>query len=117
MKEMSLSHSEPFHFMEFRHGPQSMVTPDTLMVGLVSSTNQTSERAVLDEMHQRGAHLLSLGEQDTEVAFSSGISESIRNVLYLPIAQWMAYERAMVRGLDPDRPHNLEAVVRLEGEG
>ena len=26
MKEMSLSHSEPFHFMEFRHGPMSMVT-------------------------------------------------------------------------------------------
>ena len=26
MKEMTLSHSEPFHFLEFRHGPQSMVT-------------------------------------------------------------------------------------------
>ena len=33
MKEMSLSHSEPFHFLEFRHGPKSMVTETTLMVG------------------------------------------------------------------------------------
>jgi glucosamine--fructose-6-phosphate aminotransferase (isomerizing) len=117
MKEMSLSHSEPFHFLEFRHGPQSMVTPDTLMVGLVSSANQASEQAVLDEMRQGGAHILSLGESDVEVAFTSGISEAVRNVLYLPIGQLMAYERAMVRGLDPDHPHNLEAVVRLEGKG
>jgi glucosamine--fructose-6-phosphate aminotransferase (isomerizing) len=35
MKEMSLSHSEPFHFMEFRHGPMSMVTDTTAIVGLV----------------------------------------------------------------------------------
>src|SRR5215213_10017404 len=25
MKEMTLTHSEPFHFLEFRHGPMSMV--------------------------------------------------------------------------------------------
>lgn len=36
LKEMTLTHSEPFHFLEFRHGPQSMVTESTLMVGLVS---------------------------------------------------------------------------------
>jgi glucosamine--fructose-6-phosphate aminotransferase (isomerizing) len=117
MKEMTLSHSEPFHFMEFRHGPQSMVTSETLMVGLVSSANQTSERTVLDEMHQRGAQVLSLGESEGGIAFASGISEAVRNVLYLPIGQLMAYERAMARGLDPDRPHNLEAVVRLEKQG
>ena len=34
MKEMSLTHSEPFHFMEFRHGPMSMVTESTVIVGL-----------------------------------------------------------------------------------
>lgn len=117
MKEMSLSHSEPFHFMEFRHGPQSMVTADTLIVGLVSSANQASEQTVLDEMRQRGAHSLSIGNNNTEMAFASSVSEAVRNVLYLPIGQLLAYERSMARGLDPDRPHNLEAVVRLGGQG
>ena len=115
MKEMSLSHSEPFHFMEFRHGPQSMVTPDTLIVGLVSSANRVSEQTVLDEMQQHGAHIMNIGESDAEVIFASTIRETVRNVLYLPIGQLLAYERAMARGLDPDHPHNLEAVVRLDG--
>ncbi len=43
MKEMSLTHSEPFHFMEFRHGPKSMVTPQTLVIGLRSTRNGSYE--------------------------------------------------------------------------
>jgi glutamine---fructose-6-phosphate transaminase (isomerizing) len=39
LKEMSLSHSEPFHFLEYRHGPMSMVTDKTLLYGLLSEAN------------------------------------------------------------------------------
>jgi glucosamine--fructose-6-phosphate aminotransferase (isomerizing) len=115
MKEMSLTHSEPFHFMEFRHGPQSMVTPTTLIVGLRSEQNQAEENQVLADMRTGGAQVLSLAEADADVAFASGLSEAARNILYLPIGQIIAYERSLAKGLDPDRPNNLEAVVRLNG--
>ncbi len=114
MKEMSLSHSEPFHFLEFRHGPQSMVTPQTLLVGLVSESTHLAERAVLHEMRSRGARLLTFGEADADVNFASGVHEALRGVLYLPVGQLLAYERALARGQDPDHPHNLSAVVTLE---
>ena len=114
MKEMTLSHSEPFHFLEFRHGPQSMVTETTLLVGLVSEVNGSSERAVLREMRARGAQVLSLGEDDADVALASGVPESLRNALYLPVLQLLAFRRSLSKGLDPDNPHNLEAVVMLE---
>jgi glucosamine--fructose-6-phosphate aminotransferase (isomerizing) len=114
MKEMSLSHSEPFHFLEFRHGPQSMVSPSALVVGLLSGTDHTHEAAVLESMHSRGARVLSLGEAGTDIAFASSLPEIIRGVLYLPFGQLLAYERALFCGQDPDRPHNLEAVVKLD---
>lgn len=113
MKEMSLTHSEPFHFLEFRHGPKSMVTPGTLIVGLLSETNQTHERAVLADMKAQGAHICALGEADTDVRFDSGLSEVLRNVLYLPFGQWLAFERASSKNLNPDHPANLDAVVKL----
>ena len=113
MKEMSLSHSEPFHVMEFRHGPMSMVTPNTLLVGLLSESNCTQELRVLDEMRARGARILAIGERDSDVNFASGVSEAGRNVLYLPIGQLIAFERALSKGLNPDRPNNLDAVVKL----
>ena len=114
LKEMTLSHSEPFHFMEFRHGPQSMVTDQTLIVGLLSDENRAAEATVLDEMRQRGAQVLSIGETDAVVTFESGVPEAIRGALYPPIGQLMAFERALMRGLDPDHPHNLTAVVHLD---
>lgn len=113
MKEMSLSHSQAFHFLEFRHGPKSMVTPSTLLVGLRSTANAQQEQAVLDEMQNLGAHVLSLAEAQATVEFNSGLDETVSNVLFLPILQLLALERALTKGLDPDQPRHLSAVVRL----
>ncbi len=114
MKEMTLSHSEPFHFMEFRHGPKSMANEQTLMIGLVSEMNNVSEQAVLNDMKKQGAHILSLGENNADISLSSKVPEIIRNVLYLPVIQLLAYERSLAKGLNPDKPNNLDAVVVLE---
>ncbi len=113
MKEMSLSFSEAFHFMEFRHGPKSMVTDTTLITGLVSNAQQGHELAVLEEMKVQGARILTIGEAEMDVSFHSHVSDLLRNMLYLPFGQLMAYHHAINKGLDPDKPKNLDAVVRL----
>jgi glucosamine--fructose-6-phosphate aminotransferase (isomerizing) len=122
MKEMSLTHSEPFHFMEFRHGPKSMVTPQTLVIGLRSGINGSQEAAVLEDVKSLGGRLLDMAEggsttplksSERGVRFDSNLNESVRNVLYLPIGQLIAFERSLSKGLNPDRPHNLDGVVKL----
>jgi glucosamine--fructose-6-phosphate aminotransferase (isomerizing) len=114
MKEMTLTHSEPFHFFEFRHGPKSMVCGSALVVGLLSELHQAREGTVLKEMAALGGHTLSLGEHDADVTFGSGLPAAVRNVLYLPVLQLLACHRAIAKGLNPDRPTNLDAVVKLE---
>jgi glucosamine--fructose-6-phosphate aminotransferase (isomerizing) len=47
------------------------------------------------------------------VRFGSGLDEAIRNVLYLPVGQLIAFERSLSKGLNPDRPTNLDSVVKL----
>jgi len=114
MKEMTLTHSEPFHFMEFRHGPMSMVNENTVIVGLLSEKNLKHEQAVLDEMAAKGARLLALSEKRGQVTFDSGITEEVRGVLYLPVLQLMAFYRSVAKGMNPDSPKNLTAVVKLD---
>jgi glutamine---fructose-6-phosphate transaminase (isomerizing) len=113
MKEMALTHSEAFHFMEFRHGPKAMVNQNTLVVGLVSERNAKSEQAVLNDVAQLGGKTLRMGEQEADIEFHSNIKEVYRNTLYLPFGQMLAYERSIAKGLNPDNPVNLEAVVKL----
>lgn len=114
MKEMTLTHSEPFHFMEFRHGPMSMAGETAVVVGLLSDNNFAQEQKVLDEMQVKGARILALSETQGDIQLRSGLPEEIRGVLYLPLLQLMAFYRSLAKGLTPDRPKNLTAVVTLD---
>ena len=119
MKEMTLTHSESFHFLEFRHGPMSMVNENAVVIGMVSESNRSHEKAVLNEMQALGGKIVALAESpsgtlsDADITFKSQIPEQVRGVLYLPALQLMAYYRSLAKGLNPDRPTNLTAVVKL----
>ncbi len=119
MKETSLSPSEAFHFLEFRHGPKSVAGPGTLIVGLFSNSARVYEGQVLKEMRQIGATVLALADDsqgvqaDELVELGSGLPDELRAPLELPILQLLAYYRALENGLNPDEPKNLTAVVRL----
>ena len=119
MKEMTLSHSEPFHFMEFRHGPMSMVNPQTLITGLISQSNRQAETAVLKDMRKLGGRILAVGSQLEDVAadykleIPLGLDEISLLPLYLPLIQLMAFHRSLAKGLNPDQPTNLSSVVFL----
>jgi glucosamine--fructose-6-phosphate aminotransferase (isomerizing) len=118
MKEMTLSHSEPFYTLEFRHGPKSMVGPGTLVYGLLSEAHRAQERAVLEEMRALGGRILTAGERDSDISFLAGpgeppLGEAAASLLYVPVGQVIALARALAKGLDPDHPTNLDAVVVL----
>ncbi len=121
-KEMSLSYAEAYYPLEFRHGPMSMVDGHTLVLGFLSDSGLAEELRVLQNMQGLGARTVALVEDsaalsgwlaDHVVELRSSLSEWERGPLYLPVAQRMAYHRAVAKGLNPDRPHNLEAVVEL----
>jgi glucosamine--fructose-6-phosphate aminotransferase (isomerizing) len=114
LKEMSQTVSEPFHFFEFRHGPMSMVDKQTLVVGMVSERGYDQEMAIIKDIRRLGGKTLTLGEKGTDIEFKSGIAEYVRNVLYLPVLQLLAYNRAVHSGKNPDKPRNLTSVVELD---
>ena len=102
MKEMTLTHSEPFHCFEFRHGPMSMVNERAVVIGLVGDEQRDLELQVLREMTALGGKTVSLGETGCDVVFDSGLAQATRNVLYLPVLQLTAYYRSLAKGLNPD---------------
>jgi glutamine---fructose-6-phosphate transaminase (isomerizing) len=121
-KEMTRSWSEAFHPLEFRHGPMSVVDDHSLVVCLVSDSEQEAEVRVVRDMQKLGARILVLTEDASRADWSgieyvvelkSGLKEWDRGALYLPFIHWMDYYRTLANGLDPDRPTNLTAVIEL----
>lgn len=122
MKEMSLSLSEAYHFMEFRHGPMSMVNDKTLIIGMVSQAALQYEAAVLTEMRGRGATVLALTPEllprdayDEQIVLPGELGDLERGVLYMPTLHQIIYAHTLAKGLNPDLPNNLTAVINLDG--
>ncbi len=123
MKEMSLSPAEPYHFMEFRHGPMSLVDGEHLVVALLSEGMREYELSVLQDLRTRGARIVVVGNNlggaasayDGALDLGTRLSERACPVLYLPFLQLLAYYRAMGRGLNPDRPRNVTMAIKLDG--
>jgi len=119
MKEMSVSVSEVFSFMEFRHGPMSMITDRSLVIGFISDLRKNEEMKVLSDMKKLGATTLAVIEDERDsiadytIELKSGISEIARGAAYLPLLQLMSYYHAINKGLNPDKPTNLDSVVYL----
>lgn len=122
MTEMSLSFSSAFHFLEYRHGPMSLATEKALISGLLSDKAFAREQQVLMEMKELGAATLALNptsfaiDSDWQIALPDNLPDWARPVLFLPPLQLLAFYRSMAKGLDPDNPRNLTAVVYLDAE-
>lgn len=115
LKEMSLTRSEAYHAMEFRHGPMSMCDAGAVVIGLVTPERAERERSVLDDVGRWSGAVVTVGD---------GLAHDIpaqlpawaRPVLYLLPLQLLALERALAKGLDPDTPRHLTAVIHLDAE-
>lgn len=114
LKEMSQTSTQPFHFLEFRHGPISMVDEKTLIIGLMSEKANTFEMEVMNEARKFHAKTIAIGDSGCDVNFESGLPEEARGVLYLPVLHLFAYYRAISFDKNPDSPRNITSVVELE---
>ncbi|MGE5250845.1 MAG: SIS domain-containing protein [Bacteroidota bacterium] len=121
MKEMALAESQAFHFLEFRHGPISVLDGRSLVIALMGSSGHDTKLRVLRDVRRTGARTLVLSEQgiagirdnaDDSLCLDLPESSPWFAPCYLPPLQMLALERALSNGLEPDSPRHLGAVVR-----
>ena len=121
--EMSVSYAQSFHTMEFRHGPKSIVGPETLLIFLLSEKGYGNERDVLEEMKSLGGTTLVITNRadvrvraaaDLLIELSLDVPELARFAPYLFAGQLLGLYTSLMKGLDPDAPRNLTRVVMLD---
>ena len=122
IKEMSLTSSEAYHSLEFRHGPMSLADEEMLLVYLMSDRARDEEVQLLKETRNLGVTSLVICERSDKeilstsnyvVELDSGLSDYVRSILYMPIPQLLGYHCAKAKGLDPDKPRHLSQVVEI----
>ncbi|MBD1552224.1 SIS domain-containing protein [Pseudomonas typographi] len=112
LQEMSLTYTQVFHPMEYRHGPISLVDEKTCVVLIYSPQTRDEEAKLYAELKQKGALVIGFGgpgDLSVEVPHT-GLH---RSLVILPALQLLGERLAQHKHLDSTAPRHLTKVVRL----
>ena len=112
LQEMSLTYTQVFHPMEYRHGPISLVDDKTCVVLIYSPQTRDEEAKLYAELKEKGALVIGFGGPgDLYVEVSqTGLDQSLE---ILPALQLFGERLAQHKNLDSTAPRHLTKVVRL----
>ncbi|MFJ5297636.1 SIS domain-containing protein [Pseudomonas sp. NPDC088368] len=112
LQEMSLTYTQVFHPLEYRHGPVSLVDDQTCVVLIYSPQTHEEETRLYSELKEKGALVIGVGGPgDLHVEVSeTGLD---RSLAILPALQLFGERLARHKGLDSTAPRHLTKVVRL----
>jgi glutamine---fructose-6-phosphate transaminase (isomerizing) len=120
--ESSCSYAQSFHTMEFRHGPKSIVSPNTMIGFFLSESSYAEEASVLLEMNGLGGTIFTVtNHADDAVRRHSHclieLGLDVRELAQLaPAIVWgqlLGVLTGIEKGLNPDSPKNLTRAVLL----
>jgi glucosamine--fructose-6-phosphate aminotransferase (isomerizing) len=123
LKEISYVHAEGYPAAEMKHGPIALVDDHTPSVFLVPRGNVFDK--VMSNMQEikarRGPVIAIASEGDREVAAVADdvisvpdVPEYLQPIVVAIPLQLLAYEIALLRGCDVDKPRNLAKSVTVE---
>ncbi len=123
LKEISYIHAEGYPAAEMKHGPIALVDEATPSVFLVPRGNVFDKvMSNMQEIKARGGPVIAVcGEGDADVASLADdvipipdVPEYLQPIVASIPLQLLAYEIAVLRGCDVDKPRNLAKSVTVE---
>lgn len=120
LKEVSYVHAEGYSSGEMKHGPIALIREGFPCVVLCPQDSMFEKNwSNIQELQARGAGVVAVttGEAvpglDTQIVLPR-VHEALQPILSTIPLQLLAYETAVARGLDPDKPRNLAKSVTVE---
>ncbi|MFH0987006.1 MAG: glutamine--fructose-6-phosphate transaminase (isomerizing) [Candidatus Micrarchaeota archaeon] len=116
IKEVSYIHAEGFPAGELKHGPIALIEKGTPCIVFTSEETEKQVIGSALELKARGAYIIGIGPNKNE-AFDFFIkiregNETNSICQIIPI-QILAYQLAVLKGCDPDKPRNLAKSVTV----
>jgi glucosamine--fructose-6-phosphate aminotransferase (isomerizing) len=117
IKEVSYIHAEGFSGGELKHGTIALIEEGTPCIVFSSKDNQKEILSNAMEIKARGGFIIGINAENNEVfdffIKVPDVSELNPVTQIIPI-QILAYQLAVLRGNDPDKPRNLAKSVTVK---
>ena len=112
MQEMSLSTTQAFHPMEYRHGPISLSDANAAAILIYSDATRAEEIKLQGELSAKGVFVCGLGGPG-DLSLPVSCSADWAPLCVLPLLQLFGERVAQAKSLDTAAPRHLTKVVKL----
>jgi len=116
IKEVSYIHAEAFAGGEIKHGTLALIEDGVPCIVFVSHDNRAKIRANAEEVKSRGGYIIGVASEKDEIFdFWIKVPEAgaLNPIMQIIPMQILAYQLAVLKGLDPDKPRNLAKCVTV----
>ncbi len=117
IKEVSYIHAEALAGGELKHGTIALIENGTPCIVFVSEENEKEILSNAMEIKSRGGYIIGVSPKNNDI-FDFWIKVPEANhenpIVHIIPIQILAYQLAVLRGLDPDRPRNLAKSVTVK---
>ena len=117
IKEVSYIHTEAYAGGELKHGTIALIEHGTPCIVFTSEETEKEIISNAMELKARGAYVIGVGPNNNEVFdFFIKVREAddLNSICQIIPMQILAYQLALLRGCDPDRPRNLAKSVTVK---
>jgi len=118
--EISLSSGKAFNVIDYRHGPIVINDRKTLTIVLVGPGDQKLQADMLEDLKKHGGTLVTVsGEKGNTFGADANIylgeikDFASMGIPFIFVMQCLAFEKALIRGTNPDAPVGLDAFITL----
>lgn len=121
IKEITYIHAEGYAGGALKHGPFALITPGTpIILSILDDVHAPLMRIAAEEVRARGAFTIILtdnpklaeGVADETIIIPN--NNSLTALVSVVPLQILAYEIAVLKGLNPDKPRNLAKAVTVD---
>jgi glucosamine--fructose-6-phosphate aminotransferase (isomerizing) len=116
IKEVSYIHAEAFAGGEIKHGTLALIEDGVPCIVFVSQDNRDKILANAEEVKSRGGYIIGVASEKHEI-FDYWIkvpeAGELNPIIQIIPMQILAYQLAVLKGLDPDKPRNLAKCVTV----
>jgi len=116
IKEVSYIHAEAFAGGELKHGSIALIDKGTPCIVFCSEDDQDIINNAI-ELKARGAYIIGVGSANNQVFdawIKVGDTGEANPICQIIPMQILAYQLALLRGCDPDKPRNLAKAVTVK---
>ncbi len=117
IKEVSYVHAEALAGGELKHGTLALIDEGTPCIVFVSEDHEKDTLSNAMEIKSRGGFMIGVSPKNNEI-FDFWIkvpeANSENPIVQIIPMQILAYQLAVLRGLDPDKPRNLAKAVTVK---